>query len=179
MKDKTKIYVGLILCVVGVTLGMEYFPFLKVLIIIPLLLFIISIFIKYRLISILINSLFILQFLVFFIGNTLPTSGEIIIESRIRYQVIDIGQGDFIKNRIEYKQQNRRVFLQDTIDGIQWLYVDSADFKKLWPEPPFKMKEKKYTIKAKFKTYRLLNGNYAKSILLEYKRIRETPLITK
>ena len=131
MKDKTKFYIGLILCIIGFTLGIKYFSFLKILIIIPLLLFIISIFIKSRLISILINSLFILPFLVSFIGDTIPTSGEIIIESRIRYQVIDVGQGDFIKNGIEYKQQNRRVFLQDTIDGIQWLYVDSIDFKKL------------------------------------------------
>lgn len=82
--------------------------------------------------------------------------------------MIDIGQGDFVWNGIEYKQRNRRIFLQDTVNGMQWLYVDSCDFKKLLPEPPFTMKEKNYTwLKPNLKTYRLLNGEYAKATLLE------------
>jgi hypothetical protein len=41
------------------------------------------------------------------------------------------------------------------------------------------MKEKNYTIKAKFKTYRLLNGEYAKATLMEYDSIEGCPMITK
>ena len=93
--------------------------------------------------------------------------------------MVDIGQVDFVRNGMEYKRQNRRIFLQDTIDGIQWLYVDSTDFNKLWPEPPFTMREKNYTIKAKFETHRLLSGEYAKAILLEYDSIEGIPMITK
>jgi len=93
--------------------------------------------------------------------------------------MIDIGYGDFVRNGIEYRQRNKRIFLQDTINGIKWLYVDSSDFKKLWPEPPFIMREKNYTIKAKFKTYRLLNGEYAKATLLEFDSIAGNPMITK
>lgn len=93
--------------------------------------------------------------------------------------MVDIGQGDYFQNGIEYKQHNKRIFLQDTINGIQWLYVDSSDFKKLWPEPPFTMREKNYTIKAKFETHRLLNGEYANATLLEYDSIEGDPLITK
>ena len=93
--------------------------------------------------------------------------------------MIDIGQDDFVRNGIEYKQQNKRIFLQDTVNGIRWLYVDSSDFKKLWPEPPFVMKEKNYTMKAKFKTHRLLNGAYSKATLIEFERINESPMITK
>jgi hypothetical protein len=130
-------------------------------------------------ISVVINSLTILPFLIIFIGDIIPTSGSIIVESRIRYQIIDIGQGDYIRNGIEYKRQNKRIFLQDTINGIKWLYVDSSDFNKLWPEPPFTMKEKNYTIKAKFKTHRLLNCEYSKATLLEYDSINESPMITK
>jgi len=130
-------------------------------------------------ISVVINSLTILPFLIVFIGNIIPTSGSIIVESRIRYQMIDIGQGDFIRNGIEHKQRNKRIFLQDTINGIRWLYVDSSDFKILWPEPPFTMREKNYTIKAKFKTHRLLNGEYSKATILEYDTINESPMITK
>jgi len=152
---------------------------MKILIIIPIFFFIISIIIESRIISAIINSLTLLPFLIIFIGDIIPTSGSIIIESRIRYQMIDIGQGDFVRYGIEYKQRNKRIFLQDTINGIRWLYVDSSDFKKLWPEPPFKMKEKNYTIKAKFKTHRLLNGGYAKATLVEYDSIEGSPMITK
>jgi hypothetical protein len=178
MKDKTKFYIGLLLCLIGITLIL-YFSLLKVLILIPISLFIISIFIKSRLISIVINSLIILPFLIIFLGDTIPTSGSIIVESRIRYQMVDFGQGDFVRNGIELKQHNKRIFLQDTINEIRWLYVDSDDFKKLWPEPPFTMREKNYTIKAKFKTYRLLNGEYAKATLLDYEKIEGNPMITK
>ena len=179
MKDRTKFYIELLLCFIGITLILLYFPFSKVLILIPLFLFIITIFIKSRLISILINSLIILPFLIIFFGDTIPISGKIIVESRIRYQVVDIGHGDFVRNGIEYKRKNRRIFLQDPLNGIQWLYIDSSDFKKLWPEPPFTMKEKNYTIKAKFETYRLLSGAYAKATLLEYDSIEGIPMITK
>lgn len=93
--------------------------------------------------------------------------------------MVDFGQGDFVRNGIELKQNNKRIFLQDTINGIRWLYIDSDDFKRLWPEPPFTMREKNYTIKAKFKTYRLLNGDYAKASLIEYEKIEGNPMITK
>jgi hypothetical protein len=178
MKDKAKFYFGLILCIIGISLIL-YFSLVKVLILIPILLFIISTFIKSRLISILINSLVILPFLIVLLGDNIPTSRRIIVESRIRYQMVDLGQGDFVRNGIEFKLRNKRVFLQDTINGIQWLYVDSEDFKKLWPEPPFKMREKNYTIRAKFKTYRLLNGEYAKAVLIQYDSIEGNPMITK
>jgi len=178
MKDKTKFYIGLLLCLIGITLIL-YFSLLKVLILIPIFIFIISISIKSRLISIVINSLIFLPLLIIFLGDTIPTSGSIILESRIRYQMVDFGQGDFFRNGMELKQHNKRIFLQDTIKGIRWLYIDSDDFKKLWPELPFTMREKNYTIKAKFKTYRLLNGEYAKASLLEYEKIEGNPMITK
>ncbi len=130
-------------------------------------------------ISIAINSLTILPFLVLFVGNKIPISGNIIVESRIRYQIVDLGQGDFVRNGIELKQGNTRIFLQDTVNGIRWLYLDAGDFRKLWPEPPFTMREKNYTMKAKFKTHRLLNGQYSTATLLEYDTIHENPMITK
>jgi hypothetical protein len=177
MKDFTKNIIGLIFCVIGVYIYL--FPWVKIFILIPIIFFVISIFIKRRIWSILLNIVPLAPFLVLYLGLIIPTSKSIIVESRIRYQMIDIGQGDFVRNGIEYKQRNKRIFLQDTVYGIQWLYVDSGDFKKLWPEPPFVMKEKNYTIKAKFKTYRLLNGEYAKATLLEYDSIEGCPMITK
>lgn len=177
MKDFTKNIIGLILCVIGICI--YWLPLVKVFVLIPIIFFVISIFIRKRIWSIFLNIVPLLPFIVLYLGYWIPTSKSIIVESRIRYQMIDIGQGDFVRNGIEYKQRNRRIFLQDTVNGMQWLYVDSYDFKKLWPEPPFTMKEKNYTIKAKFKTYRLLNGEYAKATLLKYDSIEGCPMITK
>jgi len=177
MKDFTKNIIGLILCVIGILLYL--FPFVKILILIPIIFFMFSIFIKKRFWSIILNIIPILPIIAIYLGSIIPTSKSIIVESRIRYQMIDIGQGDFVRNGIEYKQRHKRIFLQDTANGIHWLYVSSSDFKKLWPEPPFTMKEKNYTIKAKFKTYRLLDGEYAKATLLEYDSIEGCPMITK
>ena len=177
MKDFTKNIIGFILCIIGIFIYL--FPLVKIFILIPIVFFVISIFIKKRIWSIFLNVVPLLPFIVLYLGLWIPTSKGIIVESRIRYQMIDIGQGDFVRNGIEYKQRNKRIFLQDTVNGIQWLYVDSSDFKKLWPEPPFTMKEKNYTIKAKFKTHRLLNGEYAKATLLEYVSIEGCPMITK
>lgn len=158
---------------------MLYIFVLKLLILIPITLFLFSLIFKSRTLSIIINSLTILPFLIVFLENRIPTSKDIIIESRIRYQMVDFGQSDFIRNGIEYKLDNKRIFLQDTINGIRWLYVNSNDFKKLWPESPFKMREKNYTIKAKFRTHRLLDGTYSKATLLEVDSINESPMITK
>jgi energy-coupling factor transporter transmembrane protein EcfT len=177
MKDLTKNLIGLFLCLIGIWIYL--FPLAKIFILIPIMFFIISIFIKKRIWSIILNIIPVVPFIILYLGFIIPTSKSIIVESRIRYQMIDIGQGDFIRNGIEYKQRNQRIFLQDTVNGIHWLYVDSGDFKKLWPEPPFTMKEKNYTIKAKFKTYRLLNGEYAKATLIEYDSIKGCPMITK
>ena len=121
----------------------------------------------------------ILPFLIFYIGSRIPVSKDIEIESRIRYQMVDIGQGDFLRNGIEYKSDTKRVFLADTASNIHWLYVSNSDFKKLWPESPQKMKENNYTIKAKFRTRKLLLGDYAVATVIKIDSITEPPLITK
>ena len=121
----------------------------------------------------------LLPFVVVYIGLRLPTSKSIVFDSRIRYQLIDIGQGNFIRNGIEYKLNNRRIFLADSINGIDWVYVDNKDFKKLWPEPPFGMRAKNYSMKARFKTYKLLIGDYSKATLISIEKVEGNPMITK
>ena len=106
-------------------------------------------------------------------------SESIVVESRIRYQMIDLGQGDFIRNGIELKLGNKRVFLQDAPNRIYWLYVNSSDFKKVWPESPFKMQEKNYTIKAKLKAYKLINGGYSRATVMEIDTLHERPIFSK
>lgn len=179
MKDKWKIGIGLILCLIGIVVLIYVFPMIKLLILIPIFLFVISIFIKRRIWAIILNILTLLPFVIIYCGLRFPTSKSVVFESRVRYQLVDFGQGDFIRNGIEYKLNNRRIFLADSINGIKWVYVDNGDFKKLWPEPPFNMRAKNYTIKARFKTYRLLTGDYSKAKLIKVEKIAGNPMITK
>jgi len=179
MKDISNIIFGLILCLIGITVLIYVFPMIKLLILIPIFLFVISIFIKRRIWAIILNILTLFPFVIIYCGLRFPTSKSVVFESRIRYQMVDFGQGDFIRNVIEYKLNNRRFFLADSINGIKWVYVDNDDFKKLWPEPPFDMRAKNYTIKARFKTYRLLTGDYSKASLISIEEVKGNPMITK
>jgi hypothetical protein len=179
MKDKTKNIIGLILCLAGIVILILIFPLVKILILIPIVLFVISTFIKNLVWAILLNMLTLLPFIIVYLGLRFPTSNSITFDSKIRYQIVDFGQGDFIRNGIEYSLNNRRIFLADSIIGIKWIYVDNKDFKKLWPEPPFEMKAKNYTIKARFKTYRLLTGDYSKASLISIEKVKGNPMITK
>jgi hypothetical protein len=160
MKDKSKIVIGLILCLIGIAVLIYVFP-------------------KIKLLTIVLNILTLLPFLIIYCGLRFPTSKSIVFDSRVRYQLIDFGQGDFIRNGIEYKLNNRRIFLADSINGIRWVYVDNVDFKKLWPEKPFDMRAKNYTIKARFKAYRLLTGDYSKASLISVEKVNGNPMITK
>jgi len=178
MKDKLKFAIGLLLCLIGIVFIL-YFTFLKVLIIVPILLFFGTLFIKSRIISFSLNALTIIPFLVVLFIIRFPMSESIVVESRIRYQMIDLGQGDFIRNGIELKLGNKRVFLQDAPNRIYWLYVNSSDFKKVWPESPFKMQEKNYTIKAKLKAYKLINGGYSRATVMEIDTLHERPIFSK
>jgi len=179
MTDKTKNIIGLFLCVTGIVILILIFPLVKILILIPIILFVISIYIKNRNWSIMLNTLTLLPFIVAYLSLRIPTSKSITFDSRIRYQLIDFGQGDFIRNGIENRLNNQRIFLADSINGIKWVYMDYQDFKKLWPEPPFDMRAKNYTIKARFKIYKLLTGDFSKAKLIKVERVKGDPMITK
>lgn len=179
MQNYTKDIIGLMLCLLGIHMLISLFPFVDILIIIPSILFVISVFIKKQIWAIMINTLTLLPFIIIYLGLRVPSSKSIIIDSKITYQMVDFGQGDCIRDRIEYKLNNRRIFLVDSVKGIKWLYVDNKDFLRLWPEPPFNMKDKNYTIKARFKTYKLLNGDYSKATLINFEKVEENPIKAK
>jgi hypothetical protein len=164
---------------IGISILIYMFPLIKILILFPIILFVVSIFVKRRIWAIILNLLTFLPFVIVYLGLRLPTRKSIVFDSRVRYQMVDFGQGDFIRNGIEYKLNNARIFLADSIYGIKWVYVDNDDFKKLWPEPPFDMRAKNYTIKARFKTYRLLTGDYSKATLISVEKVKGDPMITK
>ncbi|MBL6448277.1 hypothetical protein JMN32_18325 [Fulvivirga sp. 29W222] len=125
------------------------------------------------------GMLILLPFILIYIALKLPVSKSIVFDSRIRYQMLDISQGDFIRNGIELLLGHKKVFLADPPEILKWVYVANDDFNKLWPESPFDMDQRNYTIRARFKTYRLLLGGYASAKVIHIEKIEECPLITK
>ena len=109
----------------------------------------------------------------------LPMSKSIVIDSRVMYRMVDTGQGDFLRNGIELLLGNKKIFLADPIDDVKWIYVDKAAFEKLWPESPPEMSRKNYTIKARFRTYKLLFGGYGKASVIRIEKLEENPIIRK
>lgn len=179
MKNYTKDIIGLTLCLLGMYVLINLFPFKEILIIIPFLLFVISVFIKKQIWAIMINTLTLLPFIILYLGLRVPSSKSVIIDSKVKYHMVYFGQTEGIRDRIEYRLNNRRIFLIDSVNGIKWLYVDNNDFLKLWPESPSNIKANNYTIQATFKTYKLLNGDYSKATLISFEKLVGDPIITK
>lgn len=179
MKNYAKDIIGLAFCLLAMHVLLRLFPFTELLIIIPALLFVISVFIKKPVWAILINTLTLLPFIILYLGIRVPSGKSIVIESKIRYETVDFGQIEGIRDRIEYRLNNRRIFLADPVNGIQWIYVNNRDFRKLWPEPPSTMNAKNDTIKARFKTYKLLNGDYSKARVMGFEKVGGDPIRTK
>ncbi len=105
----------------------------------------------------------------------IPVGPPVYLKAEIKYQLVDF----FIDIRTicEYRTGNVRIFLND--DKIKWLYVDADDKKKLWPESPFVMKEKNYTIIATFKVTKALFGNFTLAKVVDTTHVTSSPLIQK
>ncbi len=99
------------------------------------------------------------------------------IESKIQYQMIDFGQGDMNRCLFESIVNNQRIFLVDK--SIHWLYVNNKYGKQLWPESPWRMKDKKYTVKARFTYSDLMFGGHTLATIDSIWTINELPAISK
>ena len=179
MKNYAKDVIGLTLCLLGMYALVNLFPFKEILIIIPFLLFVTSVFIKKQIWAIMINTLTLFPFIIIYLGIRVTFSKSVIIDSKVKYHVVYFQQTEGIRDRIEYRLNNRRVFLIDSVNGIKWLYVDKNDFLKLWPESPINIKANNHTLEARFKTHKLLNGDYSKATLISFEKVEENPIITK
>jgi len=93
--------------------------------------------------------------------------------------MVDYGQSDFFRGFVEDRLNNRRIFLADLKSSRNWIYVSKDDFDQIWSESPFTMRDKNYTIKVKFQTSKLMNGDYSKARLISIKRVPGKPKITK
>ncbi len=91
--------------------------------------------------------------------------------------MIDFGFDNAVRNYLEYRTGDVRIFLNS--NAIKSLYVDTNDRKKLWPESPFAMKEKNYTIVATFKVSKALLGGYTLARVIDTVHLTGTPAIHK
>jgi hypothetical protein len=68
-----------------------------------------------------------------FLGYRLPRGSPVVLEGEVRYQLLELGQGDYLRNHFERLCGNRRLFLVNA--DLPWLYVNEADWKRCWGEP--------------------------------------------
>ncbi len=123
--------------------------------------------------------LFLFFLVLFFKYRVLSSNTVIIIDSSIQYKIVDIEQKDYLRYSFESLNKNKRVWLDDSSGTIKWLYVNKADFDRLWPESPFKMVEKNYYIKAKFKLKKMFFGDYSIAKVIAFEKVTGRPNIKK
>jgi hypothetical protein len=100
--------------------------------------------------------------------------------NEIVYQVIDIGQADFMRWSFEGCFFKRRVFVVGDGNEPRWFYVSEADFERLLPEPWPKMREENYTIEATFNVRPLLlTGGYTVATVTDVKKVNKRPIVSK
>lgn len=116
--------------------------------------------------------------LLYFASIRIPTGPPITIVSKVRYQVIDIGQGEFLRTFVESCFRHKRIFLDEPIDDIHWVYVKSKDHQKVWKETT-KMREENYTYRATLSVKKLLLGGYTVAKLEGLERVEEPPRFSK
>jgi hypothetical protein len=179
MNIKRKIVIGFIPSLITIILISLFLPKLLILNLIPLFLFAFSLFIKNRFLSYIINSLILIVFIFLFLSFRFETSEKLVFESRVRYQIVDIGLDDLVRISFEEALSNRSIFLADTIYGIKRVFVNADSYKKLCPEVPFRMRKKKYTIKAKFELKKLFFGGYSIAKVTDYMVLNEVPIVAK
>lgn len=179
MKDKSNIEIGLILCIISIAIILYSFNRTWILALAPVLLFIISLAFSNKYLSVFINSLSVLPFIVIFICLRVSVSEDIVIKSPIKYKLTDTGKDDLLRYNIEYHLNNRRAFLAHPVNGVEWLYIYRKEIHQLMPEPLDSMKAKKYTIEATFITKKLIFGGYSKAMLQKLEKIEGEPLIVE
>lgn len=123
---------------------------------------------------------FLVLFTILIIRYRLVYSKIIKAESELKYKAIDIGQGDSFRSSFESVFfGKRRVFLRNKITDIEYLYINTTDFKKLAPESLAKMREKNYSIKFHFETKHLVFGGTAFTKVTSFEKINQPPEILK
>lgn len=115
-----------------------------------------------------------LVFLRYRIGSVKSIRGK----SEVKYQIIDL-QNDWFRSTFESLFGNKRIYLTEQFRTTEWLYISKKDFKTLWPESPFDMKEKNYTISFEFETQPLFLGGFSIAKITSIEKIDKQPVIVE
>ncbi len=89
----------------------------------------------------LIFGFLLLFFVIIFIRYRLSFSNKILIESEVKFVMIDIGYGDYFRNGFESLLGNRRIFLKD--ENLFWAYFPNKEINLLIKNNILDLKEKK------------------------------------
>jgi hypothetical protein len=113
------------------------------------------------------------------VGYTLyrVPSGEqsVVFQGEVHYKVVEMAFSN--REAFEYYAPGGLKLVR--IEGSPDLFVSAADRKRLWPEDPFTMMDKGYTLNAKIRASPLLFGGYGVSNVATVERINGQPHISK
>lgn len=109
----------------------------------------------------------------FFVYRILTNGSQKTLSGEMHYKFLEIG----LTNRDFFEEllKNRPV----RIEGQPLLYVSNDDYLKLWPENPFDMANRHYTIEADLISQPLLIGGYSTAKVIKVIRVNKDPIITK
>jgi hypothetical protein len=122
-------------------------------------------------------SLLLLLFILPILFYRMPISRPEIITAEIKYQLFDFGFDDPIRNYIENKSGNHRVFINHP--SIKCFYINPIESKMLGFEQIRKMIEEHYTIEATFKVRKNLLGGYCLAQIIDTTHVSGRPDIHK
>jgi len=111
----------------------------------------------------------------------IPSGPVIEHRSRVRFQMIDIGQFERSSLRywlIEMLLRNRRLFLED--GPFSFVYAPGKQIDLCWQESPFGLQDKGCTVEVTYRTRRLrFSDGCTPATLLSIQRVPGVPKITK
>jgi hypothetical protein len=123
-------------------------------------------------------GILLLVSLVAVLGYRIPTGEPIVATAIVKYEMLDLGQGDFPRTSFESIFGNRRIFLAE--GPIKYFYASFAQVQECWPESPFQMREKGYTVQVTFTVRKLLlTSGYTVASDVRAQRVPGNPDIVK
>lgn len=108
------------------------------------------------------------------LGPRISISETETFQGEVTYQMVVINQCGFIRGITEELIGNNCLF----IDSGKF-YVSKSDFEKAWPESPFDMAEKNYTMYVTLNSKPSLFGGYGPAKIIDITKLDKKPKIRK
>ncbi|TQV71117.1 hypothetical protein FLL45_22585 [Aliikangiella marina] len=110
--------------------------------------------------------------------------------SAVRYRLVNVDSRYEVVGEVQYKMVEVTLNNRSLFEGILgnkpirlvdkgMFFVSEKDKKKLWPESPFDMERKQYTIKARITLQKLLFGGGSVAKVVEVEKINQRPIRNK